>query len=310
MEIDPTNKCNHCCPGCAGGRVPDDATLGELEMKRAIKEAVVLGLRGITFTGGGEPLLNPHTIESMEYAKTLDLDVGLITNGSIGYPDWLKLLKICDWIRISLDAGTSKMHRFTHGSKDFNKVVQNIKDIISVKSSSGCTVGLGYLTGKGTDKFRDMMDFVDLAIELEVDYAQFRPYLAQGKRDLHRFKPVIWKPFEKKSTPKTAIHTSKYKYDAMLNGRVERKYDKCYGHQFATTLCADGNLTICCHTRGLSWAILGNIRKNSLKEIWDSEQRQEAIKRINLSKCPLLCRCTFNEILWQIKRPKKHPNHL
>jgi len=311
MEVDPTDKCNHHCPGCAGGRTSNDTMLGELEMMRVIKQATVLGLRGITFTGGGEPLLNPYTIESMDYAKRLGLDVGLITNGSIGYPDWPKLLKICSWIRISLDAGTPEMHRLTHGSKGFARVVQNIRNIVSTKDSDGCTMGLGYLTGKGTDGFRDMMDFVDLAIELGVDYAQFRPYHTQASKDLHRFRPIDWAPFERKSTPKTAVLTSKHKYDAMLNGEIERRYDTCYGHQFATTLCANGDLTICCHTRGLPWATLGNIRDKSLEEIWNSEQRQEAVERIDLSKCPLLCRCnTFNEILWQIKQPKTHPNFL
>ena len=59
-----------------------------------------------------------------------------------------------------------------------------------------------------------MMDFVDIAILLGVDYAQFRPYHTAANKDLSRFnRPIDFKPFVAKSNEKTKILYSKHKYD-------------------------------------------------------------------------------------------------
>ena len=321
MEIDPTDECNHNCPGCAGGRQKSGdrwASLTGNEMGAALLGAEDLGVRGVVFTGGGEPLMNPATIEVLKNAgdpleKRRHFDIGLITNGSFMEGIENTLLRVCAWIRISVDAGNIEMHRKTHGANDFHKIVDNIINLVKVKESMGyeCTIGVGYLTGKGTSISEEIVEFIDLAVAMGVDYAQFRPYHTQAKRNLSDFTPIDWEPFMAGGTEKTDILISKHKYDSMAMGEAKRNYEKCYGHQFATTLCANGNLTICCHTRGLKWATLGNIKEKTLGEIWESQERQGAIDRIVLDECPLYCRCdTFNEILWQMKQRKEHVNFL
>ena len=56
---------------------------------------------------------------------------------------------------------------------------------------------------------------------------------------------------------------------------------------------------------------LGNIKKQSFTEIWNSEQRKKAYEKINFKDCIPLCRCnTFNQILWELKKPADHVNFL
>jgi hypothetical protein len=51
----------------------------------------------------------------------------------------------------------------------------------------------------------------------------------------------------------------------------------------------------------------GDLRKKSFKDIWNSEKRKEVIKRLNLSKCPPVCRNhDINKILFDISKKKKH----
>ena len=314
MEIDPTNVCNHRCPGCSGWPIADKSSLSKETMKAVIAEAKALGLRGLTFTGGGEPLCHPGTEWAVRFAAECGLDVALITNGSLLHKaDMEGLIESCRWIRISLDAGTPGMHERVHGTSDFATIIRNIEKLVGVKhkTRSDCTIGVGYLTGAGTDDPEDMADFVSMAVSLGVDYAQFRPFHTQAKKDLHRFKPIDWGMLEDMATTETEVLCSKHKYDAMVSGEVKRTYRECYGHQFATTLCANGDMTICCHTRGLGWATLGNVNQQSVGQIWNSKERMCAAGAIDLGKCPLLCRCnTFNEILWRIKERKEHVNFL
>jgi len=314
VEIDPANVCNHRCPGCFGFAKDSKESLDKDLMFSFIDQIVQLKAKGLTFTGGGEPLCNSSTELAIGYAQKKGLHVGLITNGSLLHKfDMGYLVKNCLWIRVSLDGGTPELHRKTHGVDDFGRIVENVRELIEKRDehNPGCTVGVGYLTGRGTDNLGDMVDFVRVAVGLGVDYAQFRPFLVNSKGDFSDFTPIDWEPFLKMSTHRTKVLCSKHKYDSMAYGMVERKYGKCYGHQFATALCATGDMTICCHTRGLDWATLGNIRKNTVEEIWNSERRKQAVEKIDLNKCPLLCRCdTFNEILWQINQGKEHVNFL
>lgn len=67
----------------------------------------------------------------------------------------------------------------------------------------------------------------------------------------------------------------------------------------------------CCHTRGYDKYCIGDLKKNSIKEIWRSVARKKVYENINLEECVPLCRCnTFNTVLWSIKQEKIHKNFI
>jgi len=312
MELDITNVCNHKCPACSGGFNNDKTAIGKEEGIRLIREISALGCKAITFTGGGEPFCNPFLEYFILEAHDCGLDIGLITNGHLLNTIDAKSLFKCTWIRISLDAGTPEMHKAIHGTNDFNLIVNNILELIKEKDLFIHTdIGIGYLVGNGTDNFNDMMDFVNLALNIKVDYAQFRPFHTQAKKDFSNFKKIDFTPFIEKSNATTKILYSQHKFDNMANGSANRNYNKCYGQQFAGIITANEDMTVCCHTRGLSQYTLGNVKTESIKKIWNSSKRKKIVETINIDKCPLLCRCnTINECLWNIKKTRKHINFL
>lgn len=316
-EMNLTDKCNHKCICCAGGRVEGQDELTDAEIANVIYQLKKEGCKGITFTGGGEPMLHPSFMEAVIAAHTVGLDVGIITNGSLLHKvDTERLLECSTWIRISLDAGTADMHKKTHGVNDFDKIIDNISRLVAAKVAAGpaynCTIGTAYLTGRGTSGENDMLEFIEMSTGLGVDYAQFRPYLTMpGKEDLAEYNPIDYDTLAELETPTTRVLCSKHKYDAMVEGRVVRNYDKCYGQQFAAIICANGDLTICCHTKGVPEMVIGNIRNNTIREIWDSDKRREVVESIDIDKCTLLCRGhSFNTILWDIKQEREHVNFL
>lgn len=314
VEFDPTNICNSNCKDCAGGRTEKTTSISLDEGKRIIKELKELGARGLTFTGGGEPLCNPATIEFVKYAKELGFDIGFITNGLLFTKEICELLvKSCVWIRISLDAGNYEIYKLTHGlnKESFEKAVQTTKFLVEMKKelNSDVTIGTGFLTSPET--IGGILDFVRLSKELEVDYAQFRPY-HHSQYDLKIENAIL--ETEKLASDSFNVLSSKHKYECMKLNDYGRNYGVCYGHQFATVIGADMKMYLCCHMRGIVKFCLGDLRKNSVKEIWNSEQRQKAIQNINLNnlqECVPLCRCnTFNQVLWNIKQPREHKNFL
>jgi len=305
-EIDMTNNCNSNCPYCVGGRVNRES-LTLKEAKNYISQIKNFGVKGIIFTGGGEPTLNPATPAVVKYSRKIGLDVGFITNGLIMTDEIVKtILENCVWCRVSLDAGTPEMYKKTHGQGEefFNKVLINIKKLAKAKKGSGsdCTIGVGYLTGK--DTISGMKDFARIASTLGVDYAQFRPYHNDFTDILEEFKKC-----KKYETRNFKIVASVQKY-SRFKDKVKRPYNKCYGVNFCTVICADGTVQTCCHTRGKEKYALGNLKKESFKKIW--KNRQKTFEKIDFSDCgPLFCRADeFNRLLFEIKQEKKHINFL
>ncbi len=319
VELDMANNCNHRCAECVGSyfRVADNSALAYELAEGIIKQLSECKIRGLIFTGGGEPLCNPHTLPIVELAKSEGLDLGFITNGSLLNNKSSKvLLKNCSWIRISLDAGSPEVFQRTHGmgACEFQKIVSNIRDLVKLKKEikSKCTIGVGFLTCDHS--VRDMLRATLLAKELKVGYLQFRPMQIHhgGKFNYH------WTDVQDEIT-KCLKHSgggfqvlySKHKYDMTHDPQFGRYYKKCYGQQFATVISASAKMYICCHTRGYEKYCIGDLKKKNFKDIWNSRRRKEVVKRIDFRDCIPVCRDnTFNQVLWNIKQPREHLNFL
>lgn len=82
----PTDVCNHRCAFCSVGERVGDVLRFE-QIKNFIDQLVPRGLKSITFSGGGNPLIykckeSGATIETViEYAYGQGLEVAMITNG-------------------------------------------------------------------------------------------------------------------------------------------------------------------------------------------------------------------------------------
>jgi len=318
-EIDMTNVCNHKCPECVVNyfRVNDASFLSLAIAKKIVLQLARNKIRGLIFTGGGEPLCNPGTLEIAELAKSKGLDIGFITNGSLlNHEEAKRLLKNCTWIRISLDAGSPEIFKSTHGMNgtEFNKIISNIDALVKMKKKikSECTIGIGFLTSDYTKP--DMLKAALLARKLEVDYLQFRPMqVHNGGRFEYRWTDVhdeIAKCLKYSGNGFKVLY-SQHKYEMAHDAQFGRYYKKCYGQQFAAVISATGKMYICCHTRGYDKYCIGDLKKKSFKAIWNSKKRKDAIKRIDFDDCIPLCRDnTFNQILWNIKQPREHVNFL
>ena len=59
LEINLTNICNHKCIWCTYGYLHSSTdTLDKVDVKNVLDDAYKMGVKSITWTGGGEPLLN------------------------------------------------------------------------------------------------------------------------------------------------------------------------------------------------------------------------------------------------------------
>ncbi len=320
VELDLTNLCNHDCPQCVVSyfRVKNDDTLSTELAKDIIDQLTEAKIRGLIFTGGGEPLCHPDSVEIVKYAGELGNDIGFITNGElINEQNAPVLLDNCRWIRVSLDAGTPETFAQIHGtSKErFHNVVSGLESLVKFKQELNidCTVGGGFLTSRDTTG--EMERTAELCRDLGVDYLQFRPMQFRDENGFDYEVGDVLEQIEdalKYAEKDYDVLFSKHKYEMMKRKDYGRNYGKCCGQQFATVIAASAKMYICCHLRGVEKYCLGDLKNKSFKEIWHSDKRREVISRVkDFKDCIPLCRDnTFNQILWNIKQPKEHKNFL
>lgn len=96
-------------------------------------------LRGLILSGGGQPNLWPHFTEFVEWLSTMDIDLGLITNG---FPKSVNddVYKHFEWVRLSITPENASPF-YPEGK--FN--LQRIPDL------SNTTFGLSYVYGPWTE---------------------------------------------------------------------------------------------------------------------------------------------------------------
>lgn len=213
VQLIPSLYCNFHCPHCCYGRSKDNIrATGDQGMRMDLPTMTAIidriseaGIKGIVFTGGGEPTTNPHLIEGMRYAGQKGLKTGLFTNGSLltGTKIHQLLEQEPSFIRISLDAGTPDVHRLLHGYPEqanyFQRVLDGIEGLAKGRlgQNSSTTIGVGV-----TVEPINLNDLVEVAKRLHeiasrsprggIDYLVFRPTVnyQQGKF-FHSVQPLL-----------------------------------------------------------------------------------------------------------------------
>lgn len=82
-QVIPTNLCNLDCPFCSCSGDDRLTTMPWTEMRELLPYLRDLGARGMTITGGGEPLLYKHLGDMLALAEQLQIKTGLVTNGTL-----------------------------------------------------------------------------------------------------------------------------------------------------------------------------------------------------------------------------------
>lgn len=167
LEIQLTSLCNLNCSFCNSISTRKYHNSLDFEtLKSKIKQLSEVGLKAITFEGGGEPSLYENLEELILFIKSLGIKCGIITNGV------KQLSNVCcenlNWIRISLDSYDEDIYYKIKGKNYFNQVVQNIEYYSTFRPS--LTLGISYvvvdnITLNMTNSFLTNVDYLQVKRE-------------------------------------------------------------------------------------------------------------------------------------------------
>ena len=310
LEVDLTNACNHRCSFCfyadnlnrkiVDGKSIPPPKLDVETIKSTVIEASRLGVKGISFSGGGEPLAHPDFFNILKHTNDNDIDCGLITNGSLIFKNVNALADNLQWIRVSMAGGDKESYEEVQGLDHFDRVMTNI----ALLRAASSTLNIGVRILVTPKNLHSLTSFANLIKDMGLNYLQLVP--DQYTDDDGMF----WNSKETQevfSNVGKIINENKTKLltTTFLDTQTDLNYPKkCYAHFFQTVITAEGDLVFCKNARGVQKYILGNINQQTLTEIWSSEKILEIEKDIKPSNCGLFCRCmALNNAMESIVNP-------
>ena len=332
IEVNPSNYCNEGCRWCISSYSHiSNPSMSKEERKRQIKQldsksvisghpkrrrgieldslkifmkdASLMGLKAITWSGGGEPTSYLFIQEAIKFSSNLGLNQGMMTNGLYPKSYIPTFGNNLDWMRVSLDTLDSKKYEHQKFSKRLPDVISNIESIVSYPISLGINMNLADWNAN------EVLQIAKWSREVGASYFQIRPILGlpfeiennpsyRKQLDsnwLTKIKPLLIEA-EAISDKNFSVLVSWDKFDDLQNveGNYGRSYSKCMSHYFVCVLDADGGLKVCMYHLNDERFCFGNIYENSLSEIWKGDQRKQVLQmcanNLDLSTCQVCCK--------------------
>jgi cyclic pyranopterin phosphate synthase len=331
IEVDPSNACNHGCSFCLSSYIHFDKYKGAETFSRALmprdmllalcRDFVDMGVRAVNWTGGGEPTLNKHLKEAIEYCGKNNIQMGMFTNGTL-FDKWdmfETLVQNMTWVRISVDAGSKETYndvRKAKGKQDWDKMVSNLQRLIEVNEAHNnrIDIGVGYVISP--DTYHGIIDFAEFFKDYNLTYCQYKPEIVIREDGGQQRELEFW---TKKVSPMleeaqrilgSKYQANNYKFEDLVTDRDNfgREYKECLGSQLSPCVGADGHVYVCTNHRGWKQYSYGNLSDNSFKDIWQNiSKRQEIMHKIEkvecFKNCTKLCKPhESNKALWAIKK--------
>jgi len=309
LYVEVTNRCDSLCQTCIRTfrtlEPPKDLTLGELA--RIVEQFP--RLERVLLHGIGEPLLNPDLIPMIAALKRSGVTV-LFNSDAIGLTPKRRQDLIAvglDELRVSMDAATAETYRAIRGVSAFEKVVQNVTELIQLrrtKNAATPVVSLWFTTTRRNAQ--ELPDFVRLAARIGADRVNLQRLvyygegLAVAEQSLHG--GLQSREDEYLAQASRLAAELGISLQASGNSTPEasftpderpRPWAGCQRPWTLSYVTANGNVLPCCispwTTRNYQRLILGNVHQQPFVEIWNGPRYQEFRTRFETEEAPDPC---------------------
>jgi MoaA/NifB/PqqE/SkfB family radical SAM enzyme len=302
-QIGISDPCNHRCVFC-WDHPPDDresadtgdrfagARPGVMSLQQFVEivdDLHAMGTRRIDLVGRGEPLTNRHALDMIRYAKTHDMQLMMVTNGSRlseRIAEGLVEARI-DRINVSLNAGTPETYPHIHVTEtpeNYLKVKRNLRFLSDCKTAAGSGVPFLSLTFVINSKNAfEIAEMIEVSHEVGAQNAEFvHAVLHDGTSDL-AMNAAQYRAFQdslpaararaaalgvRSNLETLAVSTPPYMPSQMVGPTVV----PCYVGWYYTTILGNGSVMPCCQCA----SPVGHLTKERrFADVWASSEYAE-----------------------------------
>lgn len=295
IRIKPTNICNHHCSYCTYGAgdiqnqtlnrdlVKRTDTIPWDKMQEIIRDIGDMGVKAVTFSGGGEPLTYPKIVDAVQMLKDRNIDISLISNGQLLKGKIAELFYDAKWVRISFDSPheAEYMKLRNVSTEAFHMVCDNIK-IFAENKAKNCVLGINFVISKAN--YNRVYEAAALLKNFGVNNIKFAAVL-DNQIDYHiNIKDTVMAQIHRAQQELSSEEFSiinNYENDWMDKNFKVQQFPHCYTCKLVTVIAADSKVYYC-HTRAYdSKAILGDLSNISFKKMWFSDETTKKLENLN-----------------------------
>ena len=302
VRIKPLNRCNHDCFMCcyassnrkAGEAAVEHVKSGMHEdidlsdeipterMLDILKDLRNIGVKALTFSGGGEPTMHKGFGQFGQQTLALGMDLSVITNGAFLNTPNTDCLKHAKWVRVSLDyTDQEEMTKFRRcGPGAFKKLMHGLGKFADEKMPS-CSLGINFIVNKFN--YGHLHEFTWKLKEVGVNNVRFSPVWTSEFEAYHaEISKGVLAAIE--STMSLAgdgfTVNSSYDLTASCHKRT-RQYTRCLFMQVVPVIGADLNVYACHNKAYDKTGLIGSIKDRRFSDLWFSPEAREVFTTLN-----------------------------
>jgi len=238
----------------------------------------------------GEPFLNPRFLEMVNYASQRGIYTATSTNGHFLNSENARatVASSLDRLIISIDGTSQETYQSYRVGGSLEKVIEGTKNIMYWKKelkSKTPHVIFQFLVVKPNE--HQIPEVYTLAESLGVDHVELKTAQIYDYENGSELMPLQ----ERYS-----------RYRKMKNGRYEIKnklLNECWKMWHSCVVTWDGKVVPCCFDKDAHF-VLGDLNKNSFREIWNGEAYNEFRSSLIRSRSEIeICKnCTEGTKVW------------
>jgi len=325
VSIDLTYRCNLRCEICSLWRIKpedvDELTLDE--WLRVIDEFAEMGVREIGLIGG-EPTIVKGFVDIMRRIKSHKMKLVVTTNATTLPKFMSEFCSLVDTLYISVDAHDKRHDRIRGIDGLLDRVIDSIRQLVAYRREQGLTKPEIHIHATVTKTNPDVItDMVRMGDELGIDVVSFQYITCSSQEAVNRTtvggKVIASDRYTTNDIGSLlldddGIRILRAQLDSIPSTKhvvpVTRPLRNLSDHSLRTgdfpvkrcvpisnqmSIRPNGDVTVCSQIEGMT---MGNLRQNSVREIWCGEARRKA-RRILSHKLFPVCRncCAFSTAL-------------
>jgi len=287
IRIKPTNACNHRCRYCAyraeglqlGQTMNTADSIPRAKMLEIIDDIIEMGVKAVTFSGGGEPLLYPHLPETLRRLTDSPVKFATLTNGSLLRGEIAELFAQHGvWVRVSMDGwdGASYAAYRGVGEDAFDKVLTNMTAF--KKMNGPCLLGVSYIVDDRN--CGRVHGIIGRLRDIGIDSIKISPCIiandGAANNDYHR--PHFNQVREQIERAKEDLASGSFEiFDAYheLDEKFDKKYSWCPYCQILPIIGADLNV-YSCQDKAYNQETggLGSVRDQRFADFWNADKEK------------------------------------
>lgn len=294
IRIKPTNRCNHNCNYCHYKNsyldLDEFNPLDEIpreKMLEIVADMKDMGVKAVTFSGGGEPLLYPYIEETMQAILDAGIELSIITNGSLLKGKKAEILAKAKWVRISIESISDEAYCRIRGIKkdSFKELCENIANFAEIKDDS-CELGINVVVNN--ENYTEIRQMAELMKSLGANHVKFAPLVSNNTWDYHKdFKEEVTEVLNRLQEELVTDHfqiIDLYTGDFSNSVIFERKYSKCPLKEFICVIGANQKVYYCHDKAYLADGAICDLSEGSFKELWNSDATTKLFKEFDAKK--------------------------